>query len=172
MSKFKYLAYHPSGQRMSQVVAAASPDQVKQMLWADGLHIVEIRPDYSFPALEELFPTFIRVKRSEVILFTRQLATFVRVGMPMLDGLAVLRDQASSGLMRKALVQMIIDLGTGASLSATMARFPRIFTNLYVDMIRSAEVSGNLDETLRQLAEYMARDESALRKIRNAMIYP
>lgn len=172
MSKFKCFAYHPSGQRVSQVVAAASPDQVKQLLWAEGLHIVDIRKDFSVPSMEEMFPTFIRVRRSEVILFTRQLATFVKVGMPMLEGLGVLRDQATSGLMRKALTEMITDLTTGSSLSAAMGKFPRIFSRLYVDMIASAEVSGNLDDTLKQLAGYMTRDESALRKVRNALIYP
>src|SRR5205807_8958906 len=128
-------------------------------------HIVDIRTRLRPPSLEELFPSFIRVRRSEVILFTRQLATFVRVGMPIIDGMAVLRDQAGSHLMRHALTEMITDLGAGAALSASMAKFPRIFSALYVDMIRSAEVSGNLDEVLRQLASYMARDESAVPKV-------
>ncbi|HEV2952755.1 MAG TPA: type II secretion system F family protein, partial [Candidatus Dormibacteraeota bacterium] len=172
MSKFKYLAYDAGGRRRSAVVAASSADQVKEMLWSDGLHIVQIQPDFSFPHPDELLPTFIKVKPSEIILFTRQLATFVKVGVPILDGLGVLRDQASSAIMRRALTQIIKDLGTGASLSGALAGFPKIFGRLYVDMISSAEVSGNLDETLRQLANYMSRDESALRKVRNAMIYP
>lgn len=172
MSKYKYLAYDPGGRRQSAVVAAASADQVKQMLWAEGLHPVHITPDLSLPTLDVLFPTFVKVKRPEVILFTRQLATFVKVGMPMLDGLAVLRDQASSGIMKRALTEMLTDLNTGVSLSGSMEKHPKIFGRLYTDMIRSAEVSGNLDETLRQLADYMSRDESALRKVRNAMIYP
>jgi type IV pilus assembly protein PilC len=67
---------------------------------------------------------------------------------------------------------MITDLTTGASLSGAMSKLPKIFTPLYVDMIRTAEVSGNLDEVLRQLALYMGRDESSVRKIRSAMIYP
>jgi type IV pilus assembly protein PilC len=89
-----------------------------------------------------------------------------------MEGMAVLRDQAGSGPMRRALDSMIHDLGAGTSLSAAMAKFPRIFPSLYVDMIRSAELSGNLDDVLRQLANYMSRDESAMRKVRGAMIYP
>ena len=173
MAKFKYVAYDSTGRRSADVVAATNRDQVKQMLWSQGLHIVRIDSHgREMPRMEKLFPTFLRVRRSEVILFTRQLATFVRVGMPMLDGLAVLRDQAGSGLMKAALADMIGDLATGSSLSSAMAKFPKIFSRLYVDMVRSAEVSGNLDDVLKQLSQYMSRDESALRKVRNAMIYP
>jgi type IV pilus assembly protein PilC len=172
VANYRYVAYDAAGRRLARGVSAQSHEQVKQMLWDQGLHIVDINARLRFPPLEELFPTFLRVRRSEVILFTRQLATFVRVGMPLVEGLGVLRDQAGSGLMRRALTEMIIGLGTGASLSASMAQFPRIFSALYVDMIRSAEVSGNLDEVLRQLASYMARDESAKRRVQSAMIYP
>ena len=172
MASYRYVAYDSAGRRLARAVDAQSPEQVKAMLWDQGMHIVDIRARLRLPSLEDLFPSFVKVRRSEVILFTRQLATFVRVGMPILDGMAVLRDQAGSSLMRRALTEMIADLGTGAALSAAMARFPRIFSSLYVDMIRSAEISGNLDDVLRQLASYMARDESAVRKIRSAMIYP
>ncbi len=172
MASYHYVAYDSAGHRVARTVAAQSPEHVKQMLWEKDLHIVDIRPRLRMPGLEELFPTFLKVRRNEVILFTRQLATFVRVGMPILEGMAVLRDQSGSGLMHRALDEMITDLGTGVSLSTAMAKFPRIFSSLYVDMIRSAEVSGNLDDVLRQLALYMSREESAVRKIRGAMIYP
>lgn len=172
MASYRYIAYDSAGRRLTRDVSAQSEDQVKRMLWDQGLRIVDIRSRLRLPSMDELFPSFMRVRRGEVILFTRQLATFIRVGMPMLEGLAVLRDQSSSGIMKRALDEMIQDLGTGASLSASMAKFPRIFPKLYVDMIRSAEVSGNLDDVLRQLALYMSRDESAARKIRGAMIYP
>ncbi|HKF75793.1 MAG TPA: type II secretion system F family protein [Candidatus Dormibacteraeota bacterium] len=172
MASYRYVAYDDGGRRLTRAVNAQSIEQIKISLWDQNLHIVDIRSRPHLPSAEELFPTFIRVRRSEVILFTRQLATFIRVGMPMLEGLAVLRDQASSGLMRRALDQMLMDLRTGSSLSSAMARYPRIFSELYVDMIRSAEVSGDLDNVLRQLATYMSRDESAVRKIRSAMIYP
>ncbi len=172
MATYRYVAYDAAGRRLTRSVAAQSDEQVKRMLWDQGLHVVDIHTRLRMPTLEELFPSFVRVRRSEVILFTRQLATFVRVGMPIVEGLTVLRDQCGSALMRRALTEMITDLGAGAALSAALARFPRIFPPLYVDMIRSAEVSGNLDEVLRQLATYMARDEGAKRKVRSAMIYP
>jgi type IV pilus assembly protein PilC len=173
MRRYRYVAYETGGRRLVRSVQADSREDVKQLAWAEGLHLVDIRlPRFSIPSLEEAFPTFIRVRRSEVILFTKQLATFVRVGVPIMDGLSVLREQAGSSQMRKALGEMITDLGTGSSLSDALGRFPNIFTGLYVEMIRSAELSGNLDDVLKQLANYMSRDESSMRKVRNAMIYP
>jgi len=172
VANYTYVAYDSMGRRSSNVLTAASVEEVKRQLWQRGLHIVAIRTPRRAPTRYELMPSIFRVTRAEVILFTRQLATFVRVGMPILDGLAVLRDQAGSQPMRHALTEMIRDLGTGSSLSGAMSKFPLIFSRLYVDMVRSAEVSGNLDEVLKQLALYMGREESALRKVRNALIYP
>ena len=172
MALYRYVAYDSAGRRLTRAVHAESDDQVKRMLWDQGLHIVDIRARLQLPTLEEMFPSFVRVRPNEVIVFTRQLATFVRVGIAIVEALTVLRDQAGSPLMKRALTEMMADLGMGAALSTAMARFPRIFSPLYVDLIRSAEVSGNLDEVLRQLAIYMARDESAKRRVRSAMIYP
>jgi len=173
MENFKYTAYDAAGRRVTQVVAAASVEDIRNHLWSQGLHIVDIsRHRLRIPPLHELFPTFIRVSRNEVILFTKQLATFVRVGVPILEGLAVLQAQSSSAALRIALEDVVGELRSGMSLSSAFRKHPKIFSPLYVDMVRSAEVSGNLDDVLRQLATYMNRDESALRKVRNAMMYP
>jgi type IV pilus assembly protein PilC len=173
MQHYRYLAYNAAGGRVSASLAAVSPDEVKRKLWSDGLYVVKIEPQrWRLPTFEEAFPSFVRVKRSEVILFTKQLATFVRVGIPMMEGLSVLREQATTSIMQRALGEIIAQLGAGVALSDAMAKFPAIFSGLYVDMIRSAEVSGNLDDVLRQLAGYMSRDEGSMRKVRSAMVYP
>src|SRR5438874_3995085 len=176
MAKYRFLAYDAAGNRVTSVLEAAPPDSVKQRLWADGLFIVNIRTHrlarMALPRLDEIFPSFVKVRRSELILFSRQLATFVRVGVPILDALAVLRDQATTRLMRKAVGEIIPDSPTGLSLSGAMSKQPNVFPPLYVEMIRAAEVSGNLDDALRQQAAYMSRDEASVRKIQSAMIYP
>jgi len=173
MSDFRYLAYDVAGRRHRGQLSGGSAAQVAEDLWSQHLYPVSVaEPRLRIPPLDELFPSVIHVRRSEVILFTKQLATFVRVGMPILDGLAVLRDQAASRLMRRALGEMLTALNAGSSLSESMGAQPQIFAPMYVDMIHSAEVSGNLDDVLKQLAGYMSRDESSLRKVRNAMIYP
>jgi type IV pilus assembly protein PilC len=173
MQRFAYRAYSAEGIRMVRTVQAASLDDAKRVLWGEGLRIVEIRPRrLQVPGLHQLFPSFLKVRKSQVILLTRQLATFVKVGVPMLEAFGVLHEQATSAELRGALREMMVDLGQGRPLSAAMSQHPRIFNRLYVDMVRAAEISGHLDEVLSQIAIYMTRDDAAVRRIRSALIYP
>jgi type IV pilus assembly protein PilC len=173
LQKFAYRAYSADGVRTVRTLQAASLDDAKRVLWNEGFRIVDIRPRrLRLPSMHQLFPSFMRVRKSQVILLTRQLATFVKVGVPMLEAFAVLHEQATSGELRAALRDMMMDLGQGRPLSAAMNQHPRIFNRLYVDMVRAAEVSGELDEVLSQIASYMTREDSAVRRIRSALIYP
>ncbi len=173
LQKFRCLAYSAEGVRTNRTLSAPSIEDVKRTLWSEGFRIVDIRPrKLPVPRLHELFPSLFRVRKSEIILLTRQLATFVKVGVPLLEAFAVLHEQATSKELKGALRDMMVDLGHGRPLSAAMSHHPRIFNRLYVDMIRAAEVSGELDEILRQIAAYMEREDTAVRKIRSAMIYP
>ena len=171
--KFRYVAYSPDGVRTSRSVEAVSLEDAERTLWHQGFRIVDVKPRrLRLPKLHELFPTFVRVRKSEIILLTRQLATFVKVGVPLLDAFAVLHEQTGSKELRASLQDMMVDLGQGRPLSLAMSHHPRIFNRLYVDMVRAAEISGELDEVLDQLAGYMMREDTALRRIRSAMIYP
>ncbi len=172
MALYRYVVYDAAGRRLSRSVVAQSTEQVKRMLWDQELHVVEIRRHRRLPVLEDLLPNLVGVGRTEIIIFTRQLAAFARAGIPILDGLAVLRQQAESRPMRRALEEMMADLGAGVGLSDALARHPRVFSRLYVGMIRAAEASGELHEVLRQLALHMSREEGAVRRARSAMIYP
>jgi type IV pilus assembly protein PilC len=148
-------------------------EDAQRLLWEEGFRIVDIKARrFRGPSLHRVFPTFFRVRKSEIILLSRQLATFVKVGVPMLDAFAVLHEQTGSKELKSTLQDMMVDLGQGRPLSVAMSHHPRVFNRLYVDMIRAAEVSGELDLVLSQIAEYMMRDESATRRIRSALIYP
>ncbi len=171
MATFRAIVYDPSGRRQVRSMVAVSADQVKLTLWAQGLHVVDIAPRL-VPDMACLFPRLIRVGRAELALFTRQLATFCRAGISILDGLQVLYEQASSSLMRRALEGMIADLGAGAALSTAISRQPRVFPPLYADLIRSAEAAGGLEAVLQHLADYLSREERAARRLRNALVYP
>ncbi|HEV3235121.1 MAG TPA: type II secretion system F family protein [Candidatus Dormibacteraeota bacterium] len=173
MHKFRVVAYSFEGARQAMTVSAPSAEDAQRKLWDDGFRIVEMKSGrLKMPTLHEVFPSFFKVRKSEIVLLTRQLATFVKVGVPLLEALAVIHEQTSSKELRIALQQMMVDLGQGRRLSDAMKSHPRIFSNLYVDMVRAAEVSGELDIVLYQIADYQARDDDALRRIRSAMIYP
>ncbi len=173
LQKYRALAYSFEGARTSRTVRAPTIEDAKRVLWDEGYRIVDIKQRrFRMPSLHQVFPTFFRVRKSEIILLTRQLATFVKVGVPLLDAFAVLHEQTGSKELKSALQDMMVDLGQGRPLSLAMSHHSRIFNRLYVDMVRAAEVSGELDEVLNQLASYMMRDDTASRKIKSAMIYP
>jgi len=173
LQKYRVVAYSFEGARTTRTVSAPTMEDAQRLMWDEGFRIVDMRSrSINRPTLHEVFPSFFKVRKSEVILITRQLATFVKVGVPMLEALAVLHEQTGSKEMKGALQDMMVDLGQGRPLSAAMGSHPRIFNRLYVDMIRAAELSGQLDVVLNQIADYMGRDDTAARRIRGAMIYP
>ena len=122
--------------------------------------------------LERIVPGLNGIKRVELVLFSRMMATFIRAGIPILDGIEVVREQAVSSLFRRTLDDLSVQLRNGEPLSSSLARHPRVFSRLYVDMIVAAEATGELDTILDQLARYMERAEATSRRIRQAMLYP
>jgi type IV pilus assembly protein PilC len=122
--------------------------------------------------LERIIPGLNSIKRVELVLFSRMMATFIRAGIPILDGIEVVREQAVSNLFRQTLDDISAQLSNGEPLSNSLARHPRVFSRLYVDMIVAAEATGELDTVLDQLARYLERAEATSRRIRQAMLYP
>lgn len=122
--------------------------------------------------LERLIPGLNSMKRIELVLFSRMMATFIRAGIPILDGIEVVRQQAVSTLFRRTLEDIAIQLRNGEQLSTALISHPRVFSRLYVDMIVAAEATGELDTILDQLARYLERAEATSRRLRQAMLYP
>jgi type IV pilus assembly protein PilC len=113
-----------------------------------------------------------KVNPQEIILFCRQLASFVRVGVPVTTAIRTFAEQAKSARVRQAYNSVASDVEQGAKLSDAFAAHPKVFPEIIVDMVRSAEVTGNLDSVLRQAAAHIDRETSARRKIKSAMAYP
>jgi type IV pilus assembly protein PilC len=173
MAKFVFRAYSPRGVLEEHVVRGDNAALVNRELLARGYRVVALRPAKSgWRWLYRQLPTFFRVKTSDIVLFSRQLATFLRVGVPITDAIKLLRDGTKSGPFRAALDDINDDLDDGESFSMAVAHHPTVFNELYVDMIRAAEYSGNLDKVLVQVATYLQRQDSAMKKLRSAMIYP
>ena len=132
---------------------------------------------YGAPPARSALRTFLtlhpaKVKPSEVVLFCRQLASFVRVGIPVTTAIHTFAEQATSKRMREACASLVEILGRGGRLSEGMAAHPLAFPAIVVDMVRSAEATGNLDVVLVQAARHIEREASARQKIRAAMTYP
>lgn len=126
--------------------------------------------------LERLFPTFFAggetISKIELAMFSRQLATFIAAGVPITQALAVIADETRSKPLRRALRQVLEDLGEGLSVAESFSRYPKLFSPLYVNMVRAAELTGNLDQVLRRLDQHLIREDSVSKKITNALSYP
>jgi type IV pilus assembly protein PilC len=138
-----------------------------------GYRVVSLRPARGgWHAIYRELPTFFAVSASDLVLFSRQLATFLKVGVPITDAIRLLRSGTRSGAFKSALSDVNADLDDGESFSVAISHHPNIFNQLYIDMVRAAEYSGSLDKVLLQVASYLQRQDTAMRKLRSAMIYP
>ncbi len=111
-------------------------------------------------------------RKDEVVVFTRQLATMIGAGIPMLECLEILAEQASSKQFTCLLDEVIAYVRAGQDLSSTIARYPKVFSDVYVSMIRAGEASGQLDDILLRLADYLEASARLKRDIKAAMTYP
>jgi type IV pilus assembly protein PilC len=113
-----------------------------------------------------------RVKPAALAAVTRQLATLVEAGMPLLRGLRILHQQETNRTLKDILARVATDIESGSSLSETLLLHPRVFNPLYVNMVKAGEIGGALDITLRRLAEFMEKAQKIKGKVRAAMYYP
>ena len=104
--------------------------------------------------------------------FTRQLATLVEAGMPLLRGLKTLQEQAESRPLRRVIRELSLTIENGSSFAEALALRPKVFNGLYVNMVKAGEIGGALDVTLRRLAEFMEKAQKIKGKVRAAMYYP
>lgn len=113
-----------------------------------------------------------RVKLKELAVFSRQFATMVNSGLPILRALAILSDQTGSKELSKVLTSVRLDVEQGSSLSAAMQKHPKVFNDLYVAMVKSGETGGVLDNVLLRLADNTEKEVSLRQRIKSAMTYP
>ena len=113
-----------------------------------------------------------RVKQKDVIIFSRQLATLFEARIPVLQSLRTLAEETSNQTLKAAIIEMMDDIGGGASLSQALSRYPAIFSSFYVNLVRSGEESGKLQEVFNYVADYLERSYYLFVKARNSMLYP
>ncbi len=146
---------------------------VHRELTQRGYRVISLRPARGgWHWLYRQMPTFFGVSTADLILFSRQLSTFLKVGVPITEAIRLLRGGTRSGPFRAALDDVNDDIDDGESFSVALSHHPNVFNQLYIDMVRAAEFSGSLDRVLLQIAIYLQRQDTALKKLRSAMIYP
>jgi type IV pilus assembly protein PilC len=112
------------------------------------------------------------IRASTLAVFTRQLATLVEAGMPLLRGLRTLHEQAENRPLRRIIESLSLVIENGSSFAEALALHPRIFNPLYINMVKAGEIGGALDVTLRRLAEFMEKAQKIKARVKAAMCYP
>jgi type IV pilus assembly protein PilC len=170
MPTFAYVARTRDGKKKSGTLVAENRQTLMRSLQSQGLTIDSVNERGA--TATRIAGGGRRVKSAEILVFTRQLSTIVNAGLPLLQGLDILAEQTEDPRFSKVLAEIGRDVEGGESFSEALKRHPRVFTDLYVSMVRAGEASGNLDSVLLQLADYMESMEELKRRIRSAMTYP
>jgi type IV pilus assembly protein PilC len=169
MSKYKFQALDESGKKVSGTETAYSTGAAHVALLARGLQPIEVSYKQSLLKFEI---TQKKVPKQDVLNFTRQLAVFMKAGIPIMEALEVIVEETQGKMMRKIILELIDSLRAGDTYAVACSFHPEAFPNFYVGILESAELTGNLDIVLNQLADYIERDQKAKSKITAALIYP
>lgn len=169
--QFEYLARDIAGKMQSGIVNAETPGEAARKLRQDGLFTLTINELRAQPkASGGLFAR--RVSRSEIVYLSSQLAVMVDAGIPVAQAIGGLARQSESPAMRQMLERIQADVEGGVDLSAALAKFPRCFDGVYVNLVKAGEVSGLLGALLERIAVQMRSDLEQRQKVRGALMYP
>lgn len=190
MSNFSYEAVDSGGLKIEGNLEVIDQNEAIRRVKEMGLfpvRIVEARAAKKRPRIESRAPKakkremrveikvpFLggRVKGAALAIFTRQLSTLIEAGMPLLRGLRILREQEDSPALQRILDNISDQIEGGGSLSEALAAHPKVFSGLYVNMVKAGELSGALEITLRRLADFMEKAQKIRGKVKAAMFYP
>lgn len=194
MPRYRYVAMDSGGSETEGVIDAKDQSQAVSMIRSKGLFPTRVSsldsggsqkseksakkkgPASASKGMgtEIKLPSFFggRIKPKQLMVFTRQLATLVDAGLPLLRGLRILLKQEKTPALRNALTGMGESVEGGSTFSEALAQFPKLFDNLFVNMVKAGEAGGVLEQVLARLAESLEKSEKIKAKVKSAMVYP
>lgn len=172
MPNFKYVAKEHDGKTMTGTLESKDRDSVVDILRKKDLIIISV--DETSPRFKFSFSSLTKkkVRLDDLVLFARQLATMVDAGIPLVAALDILGEQIDNKTFAAVIMTVRNDVETGLSLSDALAKHKKIFSALFVNMVKAGESSGMLDDILDRLAEYLEKTSSLQRKVSAALVYP
>ena len=171
MPEYVWTGINKRGDKVSGILEGVNEAAIEQILTRQGIKVLKVkpRPKHISEYLPFLSP---RVKLPEIVIFTRQLATMINAGVPIVQALDILRDQTGNITFKKTLREVREDVKAGQTLSEALSKHPKIFDELIVSLTRAGETSGALDVIMNRLADYLEKIMALKRKINGAMVYP
>jgi type IV pilus assembly protein PilC len=169
---FSFRAMDLAGAATAGEVEAESKAQVTDQLRQRGLIVLDVSEKSEPFKIEQLWQTWKGIDKRELSVFSRQFATLVASGMPMLRSLSTLEEQTQDDRIRPAIAGVKADVEAGSTLEQAMERHPEVFDRLYRAMVRSGEESGRLEDALDRIAFQVEKSDALRRQVKSAMMYP
>lgn len=168
MPVFQYIAKERKGSSLSGLLEAASETEAAGLLHKKDLIVISIRPVRK----KNVNLKGKKVKLDDLVIFSRQLATMIDAGIPLVQSLQILSEQIENLNFRSIISIICRDIESGVNFCDALAKHPAVFSELFINMTRAGEISGKLDEVLDRLATYLEKAASLTRKIRSSLVYP
>lgn len=174
MPNYTFTARLPSGQIQKGTVAAHDKAEALSTLRAKQLQPIIVKEGSGKASMniDIRLPGSTGVKGRDLVIFTRELSTMISAGVPIMRALNILKEQSESSVLKQVISEVASDVQGGKSLSEALSRHPKIFSSIYVNMVRAGEAGGILDDVLKRLAFQQEKDAALRGKIRAAMVYP
>jgi len=170
--KFKYKAISTSGIEQTGKVDAVNKEKAIELIQKHRLIIIYIKPIREFVSFDKLFPFLHRVSSKKIVMFSKELSILLMAGIPLVEALRIQHDQEESAYFKDQLFIIANMVDDGSSFSSALSRFPNIFSGFYVNIIKSGEASGTMQESLLHLADYIEKQYLLNSKVKNALMYP
>lgn len=170
--QFNYTAYSLERGLIKGRVDAENKLEAQLEVSELGFKALEIKPARRPPHLEDVFPSFFKVKTGQLVRFSRQLATMVRGGSSLQRALEMLQSESGKGVLSRILGSIRKSVNQGGSLSAALAEFPSTFNTRYISVVQVGEHTGSLANSLDQLAGALEREHEAVQKFKRTMMMP
>ncbi|MEN0059310.1 MAG: type II secretion system F family protein, partial [Bdellovibrio sp.] len=173
MPIFEYKGLTRGGKNVKGVVDAENLRAARAKLKKDNIYVVDIKDKKKTDSKKRQGPrTTKSVGVKELALMTRQLATLIKANIPLVDALTAVSEQVENPVLSEALADCKNMVNEGAPLAKSLAKYPNIFTNIYISMVEAGEMSGSLDVILMRLAEFTEAQADLRAKVSSAMTYP
>lgn len=169
--EFIYRAKDKNGENHSGSIRSSDIHSAAQTLRKKGLIVITLSPKEG-GAGKFLSKFLDRVSFTELTIITRQLATMVSAGLVLSEAIDILEEQQTNKTLKKVLVEVSQDIKGGLTLTQALGKHPQVFPRLYINLVKSGEASGKLDQVLLQMADGLEKDREFKARIRGAMIYP
>jgi type IV pilus assembly protein PilC len=170
--EYSYVAYTRDRRLVKGKLSAADELAATNLLNYGGYQVLSLKRVVPFFDLGKLGTRVARVKSTEIIMFSRQLALLLESGTDIVTSLELLQNQTTNQTLKRMIGEVVNDIRGGSSLSAALSKHPRAFSQLYHRAISAGEQGGNLEETLRQMADHLERATVTEKKIKSALRYP